>query len=235
MRHHEAPWDEDFDYLLGESESRDWWGETAAVEPDEPAPQLRPNDQHWRDLDDQGRDVDGGPSTGGVDRHTEFRTPTSGAVAALGFDARDVTPRHRPLPTRRSKPALIGLGIAVAAVLVAGLVLLLRGPADDQPTTVPSVTPSSSAAPPPASPTTLNGGEPIQSPPAPVPPPSSAEQITPAPDRSYPYYPRSTQPSATSGPRIDVTRAPMSVAPKPVSPPKTATPGQGPGPHGGFF
>jgi hypothetical protein len=203
---------------------------------DEPAPPGRPNGQHWGDLDEQRGDADGGPSTSGQDGYIQFGAPTSSTVAALGLDARDAVPKTRPLPTRRSKPALIVFGVAVAAGVVATLVLLLRGPADDQPATVPSVTPSSSAAPPPDSPPALDGGEPIQSPPAPVPPPpSSAEQITPAPDRSYPYYPRSKQPSETSGPRIDVTRAPMSVAPKPVTPPKTATPGQGPGPHGGFF
>jgi hypothetical protein len=239
MTQREALWDEDFDYLFDESESRDWWEGISPVEEsaltEESAVEPRQNGKHWADHPEVDGAVDVAPSISHADRHVEFSNQTPRTAAVPSFDAREIAPKRHALPLHRSKLALIALAVAAGAVVVAMLMLLLRSPADDHTTTVPSVLPSSapSASPsaPPSSSPDLSGGVPIETPPL---PPPSAEQITPAPQHSDPYHPRSEQPSGTSGPQIDVTRAPMSVAPKPVTPPKTATPGQG-SPHHGFF
>ena len=67
------------------------------------------------------------------------------------------------------------------------------------------------------------------------PPPPSAEQISPpSGGGGYRPRPRTATPQETDKPRIDVTRAPMSVAPEPRTPPKTATPGGNSGNGGGW-
>ena len=54
------------------------------------------------------------------------------------------------------------------------------------------------------------------------------------PRGGYRPGPRTVIPQETDKPRIDVTRAPMSVAPEPRTPPKTAAPGGNSGNGGGW-
>jgi hypothetical protein len=239
MRQREAPWDEDFDYLFDESESRAWWEGATAVAEAAPAQPLAPepgrNGRHRTDDAEGVGPLTVEPSISETHRPVQSRSPRPLAPAIPTFDAWAKAPKRRTLPQPKRRLVLIALAAAAGAVVVAILMLLLRSPSDDQPPAPSSVLPSSAPSASPSAPSApapdLSGGVPIEAPP---PPPPTAEQITPAPHGSYPYHPRSSQPSEDTGPQIDVTRAPMSVAPKPVTPPKTATPGQGT-PHHGFF
>ena len=71
-------------------------------------------------------------------------------------------------------------------------------------------------------------------PPAPPPPPSAEQISPPSGGGGYRPRPRTATPQETDKPRIDVTRAPMSVAPEPRTPPKTAAPGGNSGNGGGW-
>jgi hypothetical protein len=132
----------------------------------------------------------------------------------------------------RTKPAAAVLAAAlVAAVLCGGGWLVFRSPgttAQESQTNTPT-----SAAPSPsnAAPTVLSAPRPIPkpAPPPPPPPPPPAEPTYSAPQRQY--QPRYSEPTPAQKPRIDVTRAPMSVAPmpKPVPGSDSATPGDAPG------
>ena len=147
------------------------------------------------------------------------RSYTAGLQPLAMSAATSMTFRFRPEPwyrTNAAKLALVVLGLATA---VAAIVVLLWPSSTPQPqpqdTTsssapTPSATPTQSAAPSPepvpapAPPGDLPPGD---LPPGPPPPPDpSAEQMAPPA-----YYPRYDQP--TKKPAIDVTRAPISVAP----------------------
>lgn len=146
------------------------------------------------------------------------RSYTAGLQPLTTSAATSMTFRVRPDPwyrTNAAKLALVMLGLATA---VAALVMLLWPSATPQPQPLdatsssaptPSATPTQSAtaspelAPAPAPPGDLPPGD---LPPSPPPPDASAEQMAPPA-----YYPRYDQP--TKKPAIDVTRAPISVAP----------------------
>ena len=130
-------------------------------------------------------------------------------------------------PWYRTKPAAAVLVAAIISAVLCGGWLALRSPSTtaeqstDAPTTTAPPAPSNAAR------TAVSAPVPPPAPPPPPPPPS-AEPTYSAPQRQY--SPRYSEPTSASKPRVDVTRAPMSVAPvpKPVPGSDSAIPGNSP-------
>jgi hypothetical protein len=135
-------------------------------------------------------------------------------------------------PWYRRKPAAVALVAAIIAAVVCAGWLAFRSPestaeqSTEAPTSAPqppsTATPTAASAPRPA--------PPPPPPPAPPPPPPPAEPTYSAPQRQY--SPRYSEPTPAQKPRVDVTRAPMSVAPgatKPIPGSDSAVPGNSPG------
>ena len=130
----------------------------------------------------------------------------------------------------RTKPAAAVLVAAVIAAVLCGGWLVFRSPntnaeqSNEAPTSAPP-------APSKAAPTAVSAPKPPPAPPPPPPPPPppSAEPTYSAPQRQY--SPRYSEPTTAEKPRVDVTRAPMSVAPvpKPVPGSDSSIPGNAPG------
>jgi len=206
----------DFDYLwddpaaVGGSTSDDGGlevqqGEELATSPKDPG------DDRWDDPDDNFWD-------------NQPDSDDSGRFDGR-FDAFNVNSwnfRPAPAPWYRTKPALtaiIAASAAVAAIVVSGVLLVFRGPgstADEVTSTVTPTAPTSaapvevatSAAPPPPLPP-----PPLLPSPPPLPPPppeTEASSVNTAPRYDAPPV----QPRQTKGPEINVTRAPISVAPQ---------------------
>lgn len=142
-----------------------------------------------------------------------------------GSPADSLTFKPAPSPWYRTRRGLIVLLAVIAvAVLLALLPLLMRGPGPQAPTNTPSTEPTPSSV----QPTSTSGAPELTSQPAPPPPPPPPPP--PAPDAPVyrPQYPSSGGGSGSRAPKpeIGVTRAPISVAPKPVTPPTSAEVGK---------
>lgn len=140
-------------------------------------------------------------------------------------DTSTLTFRSPPAPWYRTKQARITL-VAVAAAAVVVPIVLLAWP--DSSSTGPA--PSTSVAPQPSPtqpalssvpPTPINLPPPLP-PPPPPPPAPPPEDTGSAPTYNEPYWTRPA-PEPTQKPNVDVTRAPISVAPVPRRPPKVDT------------
>jgi hypothetical protein len=159
------------------------------------------------------------------------------------FDAFDTNTWYfapAPTPWYRTKPAMaasIAAATAMAAIVVAGVLLVFRSPGntDDATTSVTPTAPTSatrsatpsattSAAPPTvASRTELPPPAPPPPPVLPPAPPPPAETLAPpvntAPDANFPRVPpRANKPPEIGVTRTPATRSPISVAPQPRSP-----------------
>ena len=195
----------------------------AQPEPIEPAPSPRPRrlDTNWWDEDTQDALWDTAESA--PPAHAPIR-----AVDGASIGAWSPVLEHRP-PWYRTRPAAIALIIAAAGITT--VVLAIESPAADEQDS-PSITPTRPSVAtiepaPRATPTpSAVAPPPPPAPPSPLPPPP-AEQINPPSGGGSGYQPRprTATPQQTDKPRIDVTRAPMSVAPEPRTPPKTSAPG----------
>ena len=149
------------------------------------------------------------------------------------FDAfNDNTWSFKPAPTpwyrtRQALTAIIAASAAVAAIVVAGVLLVFRGSGSTVDQVTSSVTPtaptsaapvsveSSKAPPPPLAPPP----PPLPPPPPPLPPPPPPSETAASPVNPAPRYePPPVQPRQTKGPEINVTRSPISVAPQPRGP-----------------
>lgn len=144
---------------------------------------------------------------------------------ALDFGRAD----YRNQPWYRTKPAAAVLLVAVIAAVLGGGWLVFRSTSAtaEQSTEAPASAPP---APTKAQPTAVNAPRPSPAPPPPPPPPPpSAEPTYSAPQRQY--SPRYSEPTPAEKPRVDVTRAPMSVAPvpRPVPGSDSSIPGNAPG------
>jgi hypothetical protein len=136
----------------------------------------------------------------------------------LGSASSTLTFKPAPTPWYRTGRGLVVLMGAIGVVVVLSVVpMLLRdsAPGLDEPTDAPPTTavpaPSSVRPPSDSAVPTLTSRPAPSPPPAPPPPPPAQE--TPV------YVPRYQAPSSEAAkPEIDVTRAPISVAPKPVTP-----------------
>lgn len=136
------------------------------------------------------------------------------------FDAFNTTTwnfKPAPTPWYRTTPAMLGLittAIAAVALVVSGVLLLFRGPADDAgPPAAPSSTTPTSAAP-----ATTSRPAPPPPPPETSPPPApetSAPPANRAPSTYWPSRPRQTKKPEIGVTRTPETRSPISVAPKP--------------------
>ncbi|WNG90847.1 hypothetical protein [Mycobacterium sp. ITM-2016-00318] len=133
----------------------------------------------------------------------------------------------------RTKPAAAVLAVALIAAVICGGWFVLRSPSTAAEQSLTGAT-SAPPAPTKAAPAVVGapGPEPKPAPPPPPPPPPPprpAEPTYSAPQRQY--QPRYSEPSPAAKPRVDVTRAPMSVAPvpKPVPGSDSNTPGDAPG------
>jgi hypothetical protein len=136
--------------------------------------------------------------------------------------------RGRPRYTTR--PAAAVLVAAVIAAVVCGGWLLVRNPAaavEQSSTESPTSTPPGTSKAPPVAVSALKP-PPAPTPPPPPPPPPAAEPTYSAPQRQY--SPRYSESTPAQKPRVDVTRAPMSVAPvpRPVPGSDSNTPGDAP-------
>ena len=197
----------DFDYLFDDPADSDGLtsgDEVLEAQPAEEAgsPPKDPGDDLWDEPDDNfwdnQPDVDDFPNDAGH------------------FDAfNDDTWSFRPPPmpwyrTKQALTAIIAASAAVAAIVVSGVLLVFRGPADTVDEVTSSVTPTAPiSAPVPVA----TSAEPEP----PLPPPETASPVNTAP-RYNPTY----QPQPTKAPEIDVTRTPVtrlpiSVAPQPRS------------------
>jgi hypothetical protein len=140
-------------------------------------------------------------------------------------------------PWYRSKRLVVAsAAVAVAAIVVTGILVLVRGPGVEE-----SVSPANSktAEPKPAAPAPALSRAPAPLPPAlpppPPPPPTAAEEST-GPAATGPYYPpRRSAPSQSDMPEIGVTRTPVTRAPLSATPPpprapdrNSSTPGDAP-------
>lgn len=197
----------DFDYLWDDPTDADRLtsdDEVLEVQPAEDldAPPKDPGDDLWDEPDDNFWD----------NRPDSDDFPNdSGHFDAFNVNTWSFKPA--PTPWYRTKPALtaiVAASAAVAAIVVAGVLLVFRGPASTVDDVTSSVTPTAptSAAPVPA-PTSA------EPPPPPPPPPETASPVNTAP-RQYPaYQPRQTKEPEIGVTRTPVTREPISVAPQP--------------------
>jgi hypothetical protein len=138
---------------------------------------------------------------------------------------------YRGQPWHRTKPAAVVLAAAVIAAVLGGGWLVFRSPGTVAEQSSNEVSTSAPAAPSKAAPTAVSAPKPTPAAPQPPPPPPPPppEPTYSAPQRQY--QPRYSEPSPAQKPRVDVTRAPMSVAPepKPVPGSNSGTPGDAPG------
>lgn len=142
------------------------------------------------------------------------------------------TANYRERHWYRMKPAAAVLAVALIAAVICGGWFVLRSPSTAAERSSTGAPTSAPPAPTKAAPTAVSAPRPEPKPPpppSPPPPPRPAEPTYSAPQS--PYQPRYTQPAPAEKPRVDVTRAPMSVAPvpKPVPGSDSNTPGDAPG------
>jgi hypothetical protein len=205
-------------YTFGDG-GADWWGENRAEDR---------NPGHvgeGPDLALRREDRDGSSPT-----HQE-----AGGSGTPDFGITEWTPYRRPWYRKPSVILKIG---AVVAFAVAAVVLVVGrdgSAAGNETTVTPAPTTSSISEPAPPPPRSEGTPQTAALLPPPPPPPPTAEQVTPPPvvTRQWPRYesPAQTEPLA---PRVSSPPS-MSFAPKPVTPPQTATPGTNRGGHHGFF
>jgi len=133
------------------------------------------------------------------------------------FDAFNVTTwSFTPAPTpwyssKQALTAIIAASAAVAAIVVSGVLLVFRGPANTVDEMTSSVTPTAPTSAEPVPVATSAGPEP----PLPPPPPETASPVNTAPRYNPTYQPRPTKAPEIGVTRTPVTRLPISVAPQP--------------------
>jgi hypothetical protein len=190
----------DFDYLF--EDTADDAGLTGDVsEPEDLGDQFGgPDDDLWDDPDDDFWD----------DPQDDFDA----------FDANTWHFKPAPAPwyrTKQAMTALIAAATAMAAIVVAGVLLVFRTPATPTPTDDHKAT-MTPKAPTSAAPATAASSAELP-PPPPPPPETSASSVNTAPDVNYPrVQPRQTKEPEIGVTRTPATRSPISVAPQPRRP-----------------
>jgi hypothetical protein len=203
----------DFDYLWDDPTDTD------GLTSDDDVVEVQPADELGSPPKDPGDDLWDEPDDNFWDNRSDFDDfPNDFPNDDGRFDAFDHDTwsfRPAPPPWYRTKPALtaiIAASAAVAAIVVSGVLLVFRGPANTVEGVTPSVTPN---APTSAQPVPLaTSAEPPPAPPPP-PPPETASSVNPAPRYTPTYRPRPTKPPEIGVTRTPITRAPISVAPQP--------------------
>jgi hypothetical protein len=196
----------DFDYLWDDPADPDGLtsgDEVVEVQPAEEleSPPTDPGDDLWDEPDDNFWDNQ--PDADDFSKDTGH------------FDAfNDNTWSYKspPMPWYRTKQALtaiIAASAAVAAIVVSGVLLVFRGPANTVDEMTSSVTPT---APTSAEPVATSAES---EPPLPPPPPETASPVNTAPRYNPTYQPRPSKSPEIGVTRTPVTRLPISVAPQP--------------------
>jgi hypothetical protein len=195
----------DFDYLWDDPADSDGLTSGDGVREVRPAEDLDvqpkdPGDDLWDEPDDNF-----------WDNHPDFDDSPNGSGHFDAFN--DNTWRFKPAPppwyrTKKSVTAIVAASAAVAAIVVSGVLLVFRGPANTVDEVTSSVTPTApTSAPVPVA--TSPGPEP------PLPPPETASEVNTAPRYNPTYQPRPTKMPEIGVTRTPVTRLPISVAPQP--------------------
>jgi hypothetical protein len=199
----------DFDYLWDDPADSDGLtsgDEVVEVQPAEEleSPPKDPGDDLWDEPDDNFWDNQ--PDA------DDFPADT-GHFDAFNDDTWSF--RAAPMPWYRTKQALIAIvaaSAAVAAIVVSGVLLVFRGPANTIDEVTSSVTPTAPTSAEPVPVATSTGPEPPLPPP---PPPETASPVNTAPRYNPSYQPRPTKAPEIGVTRTPVTRLPISVAPQP--------------------
>jgi hypothetical protein len=189
----------DFDYLFDDPADSDGLtsgDEVVEVQPAEEleSPPKDPGDDLWDEPDDNFWDNQ--PDTGHFD----------------AFNDNTWSFRPAPTPWYRTKQALtaiIAASAAVVAIVVSGVLLVFRGPANTVDEVTSSVTPTAPTSAEPVPVATSGAPEP------PPPPPETASPVNTAPRYNPTYQPRPTKAPEIGVTRTPVTRLPISVAPQP--------------------
>lgn len=249
----------DFDYLQAESDDDDGWYGYDRASSHEPGTEPIPvaeihermdgeSEQHAGDdsevpatngqalpLEEQPADADEPARTYGYPplvRHRPIGTDFADSLRTLTFKA-PTTPWYR------TKKALVVAGVTAAVAAVGLLIIRMPGAGPEESTTVvPNATTTAVPTPTSAQPTLTHVESTPPAPPSPPPPPPPPPPPEPA---SPPVYTGGSQwepsaPSSQKPPQIDVTRAPISVAPpsRPAPGHNSATPGDAPKRGGGW-
>ena len=198
----------DFDYLFDDPADSDGLtsgDEVVEVQPPEELepPPKDPGDDLWDEPDDNFWDnqpdaddfpKDTGPFDAFNDNTWSFSPPP--------------TPWYR---TKQALTAIIATSAAVVTIVVSGVLLVFRGPANNVDQVTSSVTPTAPTSA--ASVPVATSAEP--EPPLPPPPPETASPVNTAPRYNPTYQPRPTKAPEIGVTRTPVTRLPISVAPQP--------------------
>jgi hypothetical protein len=196
----------DFDYLFDDPADSDGLtsgDEVVEVQPPEEleSPPRDPGDDLWDEPDDDFWDnqpdaddfpKDTGPFDAFNDNTWSFSPPP--------------TPWYR---TNQALTAIIATSAAVVAIVVSGVLLVFRGPANNVDQVTSSVTPTAPTSA--ASVPVATSAEPEP----PLPPPDTASPVNTAPRYNPTYQPRPTKAPEIGVTRTPVTRLPISVAPQP--------------------
>jgi hypothetical protein len=196
----------DFDYLFDDPADSDGLtsgDEVVEVQPAEEleSPPKDPGDDLWDEPDDNFWDNQ--PDADDFPKDTGH------------FDAfNDNTWSYKPPPmpwyrTKQALTAIIAASAAVAAIVVSGVLLVFRGPANTVDEMTSSVTPTAPTSAEPVPAATSAEPEP------PLPPPPTASPVNTAPRYNPTYQPRPTKAPEIGVTRTPVTRLPISVAPQP--------------------
>ena len=189
----------DFDYRLGDAENVD------ALSSLDGAPEAAESEDLGyllRDVDDEPWDdpfADDPDETDGDGHFDAFNGSTWSFQPAP-------TPWYR---TKQAAAAIVAASGATAAIVVSTVLLVFRSPSDvvDQTPSVTPAAPTTSAAP-----TELATS--VQPPPLPAPPEPPPSETAASSVNTGPAYNPPSPPRQTKAPEINVTRAPMSVAPQ---------------------
>ena len=197
----------DFDYLWDDPADAD--GLTSHDQVFDAPPAADPDHR----LNDPGDDLWDEPDDNFWDN--EPQPDDAGHFDAFNNNAWTFTPQPTPwYRTRQALTAIIAAFVAMAAIVVSGVLLVFRGPDHNVNDVTSSVTPT---APTSAAPIPLATTEEKPSP-LPPPPPETASAENTGPAYSPTVQPRPTKAPEIGVTRTPVTRSPISVAPQPRGP-----------------
>ena len=213
MAEREAPGD--FDYPLDDPADEDG---LTSHDHDFQAPQAEELDHP---PSDPGADLWDEPDDNFWDNQPDVRDlEDTGQFDAFNVDTWSFKPAPTPwYRTRQAATVIVAASAAVAAIVVSGVLLVVRGQSETVNEVTSSVTPTvTPTAPTSAAPVQVASSEapspPASPPPPPPPPPPPAETAAPPVNPAPNYQAPRVQPRQTKGPEINVTRAPISVAPQ---------------------
>jgi hypothetical protein len=196
----------DFDYLFedpADSDGLTSGDEVVEVQPAEDleSPPKDPGDDLWDEPDDNFWDNQ--PDADDFPKDT-------GRFDAFNDNSWSFSPPPTPwYSTKQALTAIIAASAAVVAIVVSGVLLVFRGPANTVDQVTSSVTPTA-----PTSAASVATSD-VPEPSLPPPPPETASPVNTAPRYNPTYQPRPSKAPEIGVTRTPVTRLPISVAPQP--------------------